>query len=297
MLSIISFMGCSEDVIKKAKINVPFVDTGVDSNAWALVPAGKFYEGIHAHAKEVKKPFEIMITHVTNDQYVDYLTRALAAGKIKIKGNDIMGFHKGDKFDKYHHEFEIKDGDKLHVRLNEPGLRIRYDGKTFSVQKGFGNHPMTMVTWYGAKAYAEFFGWYLPTEIQWERAARGDDKRAYPWGDTIKRNQVNFYASRDPYEKIFGKMGGTTPVGFYNGKTHNGYKTVDAKSPYGLYDMAGNAWQWCGDDYADQHYRYMRGGSHGNYEHETTAWTRNNSGPEYYSISVGFRCARDVKKI
>jgi len=173
-------------------------------------------------------------------------------------------------------------------------LRVKLEGTKFAVQRGFQNHPMVMVSWFGAKAYCDFFGWRLPTEMEWEKAARGTDARAYPWGDEISRKQANTYSSGDPFEKIFGKQGGTTPVGYYNGKSHGGYQTMEARSPYGLYDMAGNIWQWTGDDYPYMHYRWMRGGSNGNYAYDVRVWSRNMAGPEYYGVTVGFRCARDV---
>jgi len=291
-LFLFTLVGCSEDVDKKSRISVPYIDTGVDANAWALVPAGEFYKGSHLHVTKVDYDYEMMVTHVTNQQYSDYLNKALAAGSINIENNAVKGYYPGDKFDDYIHEIAIKEGDKLHVKLNEPGLRIKFDGQRFSVQSGFQNHPVVMVTWFGAKAYCDFYGWRLPTETEWEKAARGTDKRAYPWGDKISRNQANFYSSRDPFEKIFGKQGGTTPVGYYNGRNHDGYQTMDAKSPYGLYDMAGNVWQWTGDEYPYMHYRWMRGGSNAYYEYDLRLWSRNSAGPDYYGVNVGFRCAR-----
>jgi len=60
--------------------------------------------------------------------------------------------------------------------------------------------------------------------------------------------------------------------------------------------MAGNVWQWAGDDYPDVHYRYMRGGSKVNYDFSLRVFSQNAAGPDFYAISVGFRCARDVKK-
>jgi len=58
--------------------------------------------------------------------------------------------------------------------------------------------------------------------------------------------------------------------------------------------MAGNVWQWMGDVYEEQHYRYMRGGSKMEYEYNLRVWARNNAHPEYFGPSVGFRCARDI---
>jgi formylglycine-generating enzyme required for sulfatase activity len=152
---------------------------------------------------------------------------------------------------------------------------------------------MTMVSWFGAQGYCEYNGWRLPTEKEWEKAGRGEDTRPFPWGEEIKRENANFYASRDPFEKMMSFGSRTTPVGFYNGASYDGYETLDSASPYGLYDMAGNVWQWTGDVYEGMHYRFMRGGSKDTYEMDLRLWVRNNATPTYYSPGVGFRCARD----
>ncbi len=279
----------------RLEVNVPVYNTGIDSIEWVRIPAGDFYRGQHNHITKVDYDYEIMRNDVTNAQYARYLNKALNKGSIKIEDNKILGYYPGDPFDGHKHELEIKEGYYVHMDLNKPGVRIKFDGKTFTVQKGFENHPVTMVSWFGAKAFADFYGWRLPSEIEWEKAARGTDKRCYPWGDDFDYSRANFYGSHDPFEKLFGKQGGTTPVGFYNGKTYDGFQTKDSPSPYGLYDMAGNVWQWTGDDYPDVHYRYMRGGSFATYENNLRVWERNSAGPEYFGTDVGFRCARDVQ--
>ncbi|MEW5959511.1 MAG: SUMF1/EgtB/PvdO family nonheme iron enzyme [Chloroflexota bacterium] len=270
------------------------LDTGVDAEAWALVPAGEFLLGLHNHETKVDYDYEIMVTDVTNEQYARYLNEALTAGAVKIVGQEVVGYYPGDEFHGYRHEEEIKAGDYLHLPLADAGLRLAFDGQRFTPEAGYENHPLVLVTWFGAKAYCDFYGGRLPGEVEWEKAARGTDGRAYPWGDTIERNNANFYSSHDIFEKIAGSLGETTPVGFYNGKSYEGYQTLDSPSPYGLYDMAGNVWQWTGDVYEGQHYRYMRGGSKENYEYNLRVWTRNSAGPAYYSPNVGFRCAREA---
>ncbi len=286
-------LGCFGDKDPIVK-EIDFIETGVNSDSWVKIPAGEFLKGQHRHETIIKKDFEMMLTHVTNEQYARYLNEALAKGTIKVNENQVMGYYKGEPFDKFKHEFEIPAGDKIYLNIKEPGIRIKFDGKSFTTVKGYQNHPVTFISWFGANAYAEFYGWRLPTENEWEKAARGTDTRTYPWGEEFYNNIANNIHSNDLFKKVFGSDITTTPVGFFNGKTYNGYETRDNKSPYGLYDMAGNVWQWCGDDYKDLHYRYARGGSRGNYGYDLFVWARNNAGPEFRSMYFGFRCVRDI---
>jgi formylglycine-generating enzyme required for sulfatase activity len=241
----------------------------------------------------VEYDYEAMVTTVTNAQFADYLNEALRAGSIEIAGDEIVGYYPGDEYHGGRHEEKIAEGDWLHIPLSESGLRIESVDGSFMPLPGYENRPMVHVTWFGAAAYCEFNGWRLPTEVEWEKAARGTDNRPFPWGDDIRPENANYYSSHDVFEKTFGKAGDTTPVGLYNGGTYDGFETVDSPSPYGLYDMAGNVWQWTSDVYERQHYRYMRGGSKANYAYNLRIWTRNNAAPEYNSPSVGFRCVRD----
>ena len=275
---------------------IPAFETGIDPNAWAQIPAGEFHFGQFDEIKSTDA-YEIMITDVTVSQYTAYLTAALANGQVRIgefKGQKaVVGYYPGDVFHGVKHEEEIKAGDWIFVPLDDPALRFTFDGKTFAPMPGYENHPMTMVTWFGAWAYCGSVGGRLPTEIEWEKAARGsDDARPFPWGWDIARNNANFYSSRDPFEDMSSFGSRTSPVGFYNGKTYDGYVTLDSVSPYGLYDMAGNVWQWTGDVYEGMHYRFMRGGSKDTYDMDLRLWVRNNATPTYFSPGVGFRCAR-----
>lgn len=309
ILTLLFITACAQAADISA-ITPPYVDTGIDPESWVLVPAGEFPFGQHDHMTLVDYNYEIMVTDVTNEQYANYLNEALAAGGISIGDVEVeagetvwteegvFGHHPGDPFDGYKHEEEIREGDKLHVPMHEDGLRLTFDGSTFTAIPEFANHPMTMVTWFGANAYCDFNGYRLPTEIEWEKAARGTELvdehgLPFPWGTRIEGNNANFYSSFDLFEKMFGKLGNTTPVGLYNGQTYEGYATLDSASPYGVYDMVGNVWQWMGDDYSDQHYRYMRGGSFYSYEVDLRVWKNNSAGPQHYSPAVGFRCARD----
>ena len=279
---------------------IPAYDTGVDPNAWTQVPAGEFYFGQHEDV-ETTTAYEIMVTDVTVSQYTAYLTASLANGQVRIgkfKGQKvIVGYYPGDVFHGVKHEEEIKAGDWIFIPLDDPASRFTFDGATFKPKPGYENHPMTMVTWFGAWAYCGSVGGRLPTEMEWEKAARGPSTgsgpmRPFPWGEEIQRNNANFYSSRDPFEDMSSFGSRTSPVGFYNGKTYDGYVTLNSASPYGLYDMAGNVWQWTGNVYEGMHYRFMRGGSKDTYDMDLRVWVRNNATPTYFSPGVGFRCAR-----
>ncbi len=270
---------------------IPAFDTGIDPNSWAQIPAGEFYFGQHEDVENTEA-YEIMITDVTTAQYAGFLNAALAEGYVKVDEEQIVGFYPGDEFHGVKHEEKIEAGDWLFIPLDDPSQRIQFDGSKFTVQDGYANHPMTSVTWFGAWGYCEYYEYRLPTEMEWEKAGRGTDERPFPWGDEITREHANFYSSRDPFEDMSSFGSRTSPVGFYNGQKYGDYQTLDSASPYGLYDMAGNVWQWTGDVYEGMHYRFMRGGSKDTYDMDLRLWVRNNATPTYFSPGVGFRCAR-----
>jgi sulfatase modifying factor 1 len=273
---------------------VPTYHTGIDPDSWADVPAGSFLSGQFNHPETIAYDYQIMITDVTVEQYVEFLNVALADGTLKIDSEKVVGFYPGDVFHHVKHEIEIPAGDYIYVPLDDPASRFTYDGNVFTVKPGWEDHPMTNVSWFGARGYCLYYGWRLPTELEWEKAGRGSaDDRPFPWGFQIARNNANFYSSRDPFEDMHSFGSRTTPVGFYNGNTYDDYVTLDSASPYGLYDMAGNVWQWTSDVYEGQHYRYMRGGSKDTYDMDLRLWVRNDATPTYFSPGVGFRCARD----
>ena len=272
---------------------VPTFETGVDPAAWVSIPAGSFLHGQKAKTEEMPYDYQIMVTDVTVAQYVDFLNSALADGTLKVSGDLLVGSYPGDEFRSAKHELEIKAGDYVYVPLNDPASRFTFDGATFAVLPGWENHPITNVSWFGALGYCEYYDYRLPSELEWEKAARGSsDDRPFPWGNEIARNNANFYTSRDPFEDMASFGSRTTPVGFYNGGTYGSYTTLDSASPYGLYDMAGNVWQWVGDITPSFSDRFMRGGSKGTYDMDLRIWVRNSAPPMYYSPSVGFRCVK-----
>jgi formylglycine-generating enzyme required for sulfatase activity len=106
------------------------------------------------------------------------------------------------------------------------------------------DQPVVGVSWYEAEAYARWVGMRLPTEMEWEKAARGIDGRDYPWGNKFDQDRCNTYES---------DIRRTTPVGKHS---------PEGDSPYGTADMAGNVWEWCADWYdEDRDSKVLRGGS------------------------------------
>ena len=151
------------------------------------------------------------------------------------------------------------------------------------------DHPMIFVTWQESHDYAKWAGAALPTEAQWEKAARGTDGRIYPWG--------NDWDAAECSNSVGSNAGQISPVGSYPAGT----------SPYGCLDMAGNVWQWCADWYAMDYYqqsparnplgpvkgaaRVLRGGSWGlTYPTRFSVSFRNSVTPWFQHGEVGFRC-------
>lgn len=233
-----------------------------------VINGGSYYRGskdgnrdeMPMHKVQLKN-FAIDVHPITNEQFMRFLEAM--GGEKDAQNNDI-------------------------IRLKES--RLKRSGGQLSIESGYAKHPVVGVSWYGAVAYTKWIGKRLPTEAEWEIAARAaDEGMYYPTGSEIEKNQANFFGSD------------TTAVMSYPANT------------IGLYDMAGNVYEWCQDWYGYNYYdassqepdqprgphqgvyRVLRGGCWKSLKDDLRCSHRHRNNPGCENRTYGFRCATDTE--
>jgi len=255
--------------------SITFDNTGSVNFEMCSVPAGAYTYGDPPVTQNIDYDYEIMKFEVTNQQYVAYLEEELSTDNITVTTSNVTGHYEGDVY--------YNAGDYEFLDFNYS--RIDWDGSNLSIISGYEDHPVVGVTWFGGWAFAEHYGMRLPTEEEWEKAARGNTGFDYPWGNNIDGSRANYSNSGDPWDN------GTTPVGMYNGQITQGFSTTDSPSPFGVYDLAGNVWEWTDSWYNDtSSYRVGRGGNFSLNDYFLQSWYRTNGAATGCDSGIGFRC-------
>lgn len=233
------------------------------------VPAGTFTMGHHEGPTDERPAHQVNLASflidrlaVTNAQFAEFL--------------NAVGSHN-------------KQGERLYD-FDDADARIHQQGSRWSADQGYANHPVVEAAWPGARNYCAWRGKRLPSEAEWEKAARGTDGRKYPWGDMPPdRTRAHFSA----------RFNETAPVEEFPA----------GSSPYGAVGMAGNTWEWVSSAYRpypfDAHdgredlqsgpVRGTRGGGHDSPADEITTTQRGrylSRNPAAGHHNIGFRCAR-----
>lgn len=276
---------------KTLKQNVILVRGGTDNSDIGIseitIQGGEYQMGDHFNFVDPAHPSDetpihlvkvnsclMAKTETTNQQFLAFLNSYFIKGLIEVRNNIVYGIGGSDIY--------------LYTNQYAPYYSISFNGKVFAMADFRSNHPVVGVMWYGAAAYCNWLsvqngldecynlnlwscdftknGYRLPTEAEWEFAARGGHLNPYlnyPNGNTIDTAMVNLPNSGDPYET--GEYPYTTPVGFYNGTLKQksdfnwpgsaaSYQTTNGANSYGLYDMEGNVWELVNDWYGQNYY-------------------------------------------
>ena len=227
------------------------------------IPAGTFTMGGTTTAGDAPQvsvtmsAFQISETEITNAQYIEFLNNAMTDGWITVSSQSTS-----DPCGTYTENMVIGAGSapnagEIYLQLGETGgctshgevehidnkswITFNSTSNTFELlDTSKSNWPVNWVKWFGAYAYAQYYNVSLPSEAQWEYAARGGRQLEYPTDDgSLSSSKANY--------------NGDAP-GVYNPTGHSVDVSTYAANPFGLYDMGGNVWEWCQDYYSDSFY-------------------------------------------
>lgn len=249
------------------------------------IPAGSFFMGHGDFALDERPIHEIFLDdywinkyQVTNKEYADFLNE-------------------------YIDNYPEKDAEiSTFINLSTQDSKLFREAGNYVASYGYENHPVVNVTWHGADVYCRFYEKRLPTEAEWEKAARGTDQRLYAWGDSVDSSRANYWDSGDPFDND------TTPVGYYNGQSYSGFHTSNSPSFFGVHDMGGNVREWMSDWYLWNYYsqspttnpkgsingtkKVVRGGGYLFHSNNLRATARYSMPPDRSSSFTGFRCVK-----
>lgn len=262
-------------------------------NSMVLISAGPFIMGsTWEHSNPDQKPIhEIYL----DDYYID---------KYEVTNENFQTFIEAGGYEKRQfwsekgwqwYQNHVKKRQELayhlsgHSDLNLVSVRPNSFSRAYFNQL---KQPVTGVNWYEAQAYAKWAKKRLPTAAEWEKAARGTDKRIYPWGNTFDWSNLFLPTSYGRRVNLVGSI-------------------PDNASPYGIMDMAGSVWEWTADWYSDSYYsisprknpkgpsngnrKELRGGFWGSNRRQFRCSYRYAGVPEQRFLSIGFRCARSAR--
>ncbi len=236
-------------------------------------------------------PFLIDVYEVTNAQFAAFLSTLEMTAKSDVRAGELRPDDvAGPDADR---SWGGSGNDRAFIEMDDMDARIGIVGGRFTPEPGFADHPVSESTWQGAVAFCAWRGARLPTETEWEAAARGKEGRTYPWGE----------APPTPEHAVFGRgRGETDPVGSHS----------QGVTPEGVFDLSGNEAEWTSslfkpypydaadgrEDPKDPGERVTRGGDHvfDVAPDQLTGYFRNgfSRNPRRGHRHIGFRCAKDA---
>jgi formylglycine-generating enzyme required for sulfatase activity len=281
------------------KPRIAFLKWFVENRLWSIaLVLSLLCSGFSACTK---RPPEGMVlihegTFTMGTDETDIQQKALEFGIIKPWYEDERPAHQVSLPNYYLDKYEVTNADYQRFAV-ETGHRSPpyWNGTVYPVD--MDRYPVVLVSWKDAQSYCQWAKKRLPTEAEWEKAAR-PDQRSYPWGNQFDPNRAN----------VGGIRGGLTPVGSYEA----------GQSPYGIFDLVGNVWEWTADWYSPypgnpvddenigQNYKVLRGSSWaivGHYPpeitrqiiaHNSRATFRLYFDPQGMLNDIGFRCAKST---
>jgi formylglycine-generating enzyme required for sulfatase activity len=189
------------------------IENAIDGSLLLLVSGGKFLAGEEKFPVELP-PYYLAMHPVTNVQYARFLSQR------RPRNSDLQKW----------------------ITLDSCCL-VRGSGSVYEAYGGKDDHPVVQVSWYGAKAYCQWAGLRLPSELEWEKGARGVDGREYPWGNGWDTRKCRNKKSKG------------------NEQTCGVWSYPAGSSHWGHYQMSGNVWEWCKDVYESGAYSRYKGGN------------------------------------